>query len=876
MGRYEIVALIGQGGMGEVYSARDVRLGRQVAIKILSQEFTADPERVTRFEREARILAALNHPHIATIHGVEDSAGRSALVMELVDGETLADQIAHGALSVPAVLAHASQIADALDAAHERGIVHRDLKPSNIKVTSAGAIKVLDFGLAKSDTVGRPDVSDLTTIEESIPGKLLGTVAYMSPEQARGHAVDKRTDVWAFGCVLFEMLTGRSPFARATVPDTMVAVLEHEPEWAALPSSTPAPVVRALRACLEKSPRRRLRDLGDWTLTTASGEQKSSASVRRTWMPWVAALAFCLGTVVWSMRSIDRAEPTSLPMIRFDVPAAVQLSESGQFSVSPDGRHLVFAGSGDDRILRLWLKSFDAPEIRPLRGTEAEVVPVIPPMFWSPDSQFIAFNADGKIKRVARTGGAPDVLCNVPGTAVGGSWSRQGVILVGNASGPLLRCSADGKTAPSPVTTVRGEARHLMPSFLPDGRHFVYLRVSRPDPSGNGLYLGDLERPPDQQPGDRLLATGFGGTYVPGRGGGGHLLFVRDAALFAVAFDSERQAITGEPVTLATPVGAFLDTAFFTASANAVVYRSARSDFQLTWLDRRGAMIGRVAEPGPFSGLALSPDGLRAIAIRENQLNRADQDLWMFDLVRNTTTRFTSDPSIESAPTWSPDNKEIWYVVGTGEAEILRKPTDGAAAQTVFRATSSPEINPATSTLSMAAFPTGNILCFTVATTTGTRNDIWMLRPGAGEKPVPLLQRDFDQTEGNLSPDGHWLAYVSNETGSPEVLVRALTVGDSGPLLGESVVVSRGGGKSPRWRADSRELMYQTLAGTIMAVSIAPGSISAPTEIARAPGALSDWGLSADGQRLLVALPVQQAAPQPFTVLFNWQTVFSR
>ena len=413
----------------------------------------------------------------------------------------------------------------------------------------------------------------------------------------------------------------------------------------------------------------------------------------------------------------------------------------------------------------------------------------------------------------------------MPGVAVGGSWSRDGVILVGNANGPLLRCSADGKTAAAPVTVIRGEVRHLMPSFLPDGRHFVYLQVSRPDPSGNGLYLGDLERPPDQQPGDRLLATGFGGAYVPGANGTGHLSFVRDGTLLAVAFDPDRQTIAGEPVTLAQPVGSFIDTAFFAASTNAVVYRSPRSDFQLTWLDRRGTVLGRVADPGPFSRLALSPDGLRAVAVRENQLNRADQDLWMVDPVRNRATPFTTDPSFESAPAWSPDGKEIWYTVGTGQGEILRKATSGAtAAATVLSSASSPDINPSTTTLSVSASPAADILFFTVAASTGTRNDLWMLRKGAEEKPVPLLQQNLDQSDAHLSPDGRWLAYVSQRirvTRSPR-----------------SYHYSR------RWRARARrkrrgfawrrevatmacrqpELLYQTLAGTIMSAAVVSGT----------------------------------------------------
>ena len=513
--------------------------------------------------------------------------------------------------------------------------------------------------------------------------------------------------------------------------------------------------------------------------------------------------------------------------------------------MSPDGRHLVFAGTGDDRILRLWIKSFDAPEVRPLPGTEAEVVPVIPPMFWSPDSQFIAFYADGKIKKVSRSGGVPDVVCEVPGTAVGGSWNRQDVLIVGNATGGLLRCNARGGAA-SPVTANSGpqKADHLMPSFLPDGRHFIYLRVSRANPSRNGLYLGDLELAPDKQPEERLVETGFGGAYVPAGGGdAGYVLFVRDGALLALPFDAGQRAITGDPLTIATSVGAFLDTAFFTASPTTVVYRGVTSDFQLTWLDRQGQVLGRMGDPGPFSRLALSPDGTRAVVVRENRQNRADQDLWMVDLVRNTTTRFTADPSFESAPVWSADGTEVWYTTGTGVGAIHRKLANGTgAAEVVQRSSDSPAINPATSTLGLAASPAGNVLTFTIASPTGTRDDLWILPPRPGAKPVPLIEQDFDQIDGQISPDGRWIAYVSNESGSNEVFVRALTGGLDAPTLGASVVVSRGGGKSPRWRADSRELLYQTLKGTIMAASIDAGSVGTPSELASVTGNIVGLG----------------------------------
>jgi Tol biopolymer transport system component len=887
-GQYDVIALIGKGGMGEVYSARDARLGRSVAIKILSCEFTSDPDRVKRFEREARMLAALNHPHIATIHGVEDADGMSGLVMELVDGETLAEQIARGPLSVATALRLAHEIAEALDAAHERGIVHRDLKPANIKITSTSVVKILDFGLAKGaadearkvrDVTGLSDASRLTaidTIEGTIPGRILGTVAYMSPEQARGDQVDKRTDIWAFGCVLFEMLSGRSAFSRATLTDTIAAVVEREPDWATLPADTPAGVVRVVQKCLEKDPRRRLRDLGDWDLTIEPVANVPLPQRRLQWLPW-AALAICLGVggLMLANRPEERSVALALP-VRFDIPPAVTLSASGQFSVSPDGRHLVFAGTGDDRILRLWVKSLDAPEVRPLLGTEAEVIPVIPPMFWSPDSESIAFYTDGKIKKVARSGGVPEVLCEVPGTAIGGSWNRQGVILVGNASGALMRCSANGGTAASAATQSESTMIvHMMPSFLPDGRHFLYLHVSRENPSRNGIYLGDLDLPPDRQPQERLVTTGFGAAYVSSADDAGYVMFVRDGELLALPFDAQRLAIAGEPRTVAKPVGAFLDTAFFTTSPTTVVYRGDTSDFQLTWLDRQGKVLGRTGDPGPFSRLAVSPDGSRVVVVRVNRLNRADQDLWMIDVVRNTATRFTSDLFFESAPAWSADGTEVWYSMGTGDGDIYRKLANGTrSSEAVVRSRASLSINPASTSLGLRASPIGQLLVFTVDSPTGTRDDLWILQPGPDPKPVPLLEQAFDQTDGQISPDGRWIAYTSNESGSNEVFVRALTEKTGGPpTLGPSVLVSRGGGRSPRWRADSRELLYQTLAGAIMSAPIAGGSVGSPTELARVPGALADWGVSPDGQRLLVALPTQPTASPPFTVILNWQTL---
>jgi Tol biopolymer transport system component len=705
-------------------------------------------------------------------------------------------------------------------------------------------------------------------------GMILGTAAYMSPEQARGKPVDKRADIWTFGVVLYEMLTGRFAFSRATITDTLAAVVEHQPDWATLPVDTPPGVLRVLQKCLEKDPRRRLRDLGDWDLAIEPVAQAPLPRRRLQWLPWVA-LAICLG--VGGLMFANRMENRTVapaPPVRFEIPPAVTLSESGQFSVSPDGRHLVFAGTGDDRVLRLWVRSLDAPEVRPLLGTEAEVVPVIPPMFWSPDSESIAFFADGKIKKVGRSGGVPEVVCEVPGTAIGGSWNRQGVILVGNASGGLMHCSADGRTAASPATqSDSAMVDHMMPSFLPDGRHFIYLHVSRESPSRNGIYLGDLDLPPDRQPPQRLVTTGFGAAYVPVDDGAGYVMFVRGGELLALPFDAQRLTIAGEPRIVAKPVGAFLDTAFFTTSATTVVYRGDTSDFQLTWLDRQGKVIGRAGDPGPFSRLAVSPDGSRVVVVRENRLNRADQDLWMIDAVRNTTTRFTSDLSFESSPTWSADGTEVWYSMGTAVGDIYRKLANGIGApEVVLRSRASPSVNSATTSLALRASAIGQVLVFTVNSPTGTRDDLWILQHGPDPKPVPLLEQAFDQTDGQISPDGRWIAYTSNESGSNEIFVRALMENAGGPpTLGPNLLVSRGGGRSARWRADSRELLYQTLSGAIVAVPITGGSVGSPAEIVRVPGALADWGVSSDGQRLLVALPTQPTASPPFTVILNWQ-----
>ncbi len=553
IGVYQVHSVLGVGGMGEVYRARDTKLGRDVAIKILPQHLAGDPDRMERFEREARVLASLNHPHIASIYGFEDAATSdglrvSGLVLELVEGETLADRLSRGALPIPDALAIARQIAAALDAAHQRGIIHRDLKPANVKVTPEGVAKVLDFGLAKTMA---PDLQDAgaghTTMEMGTrAGIVLGTAPYMSPEQARGQSVDKRTDIWAFGCTLYEMLSGRRAFSGDTISDTIAAILERDVDWSALPPDTPPAVVRLMKRCLERDPQRRLRDLGDADLTadlpaTPLGENAEPGGYPR-WMVWTAIAAAALAGGVATFLALPRSRAvtvTPVDPLRFQIPAPVTFTDPGNFSVSPDGRHLVFVGADAKGILRLRIRDFETGETRSLAGTEGEVVEFMPPMIWSPDSRVIAFysQSTGDLKRIDRLGGLPRVVCKVPGVGVGGSWNAAGVILIGNTSGGIVRCPAGGGAA-TPVTAVDPslkDAHHLLPAFLPDNRHFVYLRVSRTDPSESGLYLGDLEAPADRQSTERLVTTPFGGAYVPGPDGNGHLLFVQENALMVDA-----------------------------------------------------------------------------------------------------------------------------------------------------------------------------------------------------------------------------------------------------------------------------------------------------------------------------------------------------
>lgn len=864
LGPYEILSAIGAGGMGEVYRARDGKLGRDVAIKVLPEEFARDAERMARFQREAKLLASLNHPNIASIYGLEDSGATHALVMELVEGSTLADRIRQGPIPIDEALPIAKQIAEGLEYAHERGIVHRDLKPSNVKVTADDAVKILDFGLAKTmqaeaafgDATTSPTISEMATRS----GVLLGTAAYMSPEQARGKLVDRRADIWAFGCVLYEMLTGKMVFGGGTVTDTLAAVLKSEPDWSQLPAGTPTRNRVLLQRCLQKDAKQRLRDIGDARISIDEVLSGASdpISLSGDKPPALAGLMQLEITVHEKVASPARPTPT--------------------FAMSPDGRHLAFAGIGSDSVLRLWIRSLDRLEARPLYGSESAV---LPPFFWSPDSKFIVFDGGGKLKKIGIVGGPAQTLCEVDGTVVGGSWNRDGIIIIGSASRGIMRVLADGGAA-SPVTNLdpsRKETWHVQPSFLPDGRHFIYLRGS--DLTKNrGIYIGSLDVKPDEQSSKRLVPTNLGAVFAPPTDTDiGQLLFERDGMLMAQPFDTAKLELAGEPTPISMQVGFALSFGFFSASANGVlICRAGEGASPLTWLDQRGKRLGTAGASGTYVTLSLSPDGNRAVASRHDQNSLLA--LWLVDFLRGTNTRFTFGNTTAPLGVWSPDGNRVVFASGApGRYDLYQKLASGARDAELLLAS-------AQGTLPTYTLPTswsrdGRFLRYMTGGSLGTKRELWLLPFEGDKKPVPFLRTQFNNGEGQFSPDGCFVAYVSDESGRDEVYIRTFSPG-SGEAVADDEgrwLISTGGGNEPRWSGDGKVLYYIALDGKLMAVDIA----TAPVFRAGVPKALFEtsgtagswafrqsWDVTRDGKRFLFMVQAEQGT-SPFRVLLNWQ-----
>jgi eukaryotic-like serine/threonine-protein kinase len=857
LGPYEILEPIGAGGMGEVYKARDTRLDRIVAIKISNERFTE------RFELEARAVAALNHPNICTLHDV----GPNYLVMEYIEGES-----PKGPMPLEEALRIARQIAEALEAAHERGITHRDLKPANIKIKPDGTVKVLDFGLAKvaATTSGSGERSPTFTIGMTEAGMILGTASYMAPEQARGKATDKRADIFAFGVVLHELITGKRLFGGEDAGEMLAKVIRDEPDL----SDAPPSVQRLLAECLQKDPRKRLRDIGDvWRLlegapaAVASGAPEPPPPREAQWVWPAVAAVLLLSTGALAFVHFREKPPVAAPM-RFEIlpPPKTTINT---FVLSPDGRKLVFDARGADGRSSLWIRLMDTLQARELAGTEGAT----PDPTWSPDSQYVAFSSGGNLKKIDIAGGPPQTLAPAVYPAAGISWSRQDVILFGS-KGVINRVSASGGEA-SPVTaldTKRGEVVHIHPFFLPDGKHFLYYEaVAAKDSSG--VFLGSLDGKPTEQGQKRLIVSPAAAKYVASSGGGpGWLFFLRGEALMTQPFDAGRLELTGRAIQLADRVSTNTFGGLFSVSNNGLLgYAATGGDKrQLTWYDRDGKILGRAGEPTGRDELELSPDGTRVAEGRVDE--RGTWGVWMLDLERGVNTRLSFEAGGGSA-IWSPDGSEIVYAPGGGQsADLYRKPANGAGQGEVLL--HSEGIKTPDDWSRDGRF----IIYMQREKSAGT--SLWVLPLQGDRKPTPYLVTPFNEAQAKFSPDGHWVVYTSNESGVKEVYVQPFPVSSGGKW-----VVSNGGGSQPRWSRDGTELFYFAPDSTLMEVSVTttggkfqPG---VPKPLFRAsilggtgggPGVAWRWDISGDGKRFLMDTALEEATASPVTVVLNWQS----
>jgi len=785
LGSYQIVAQIGVGGMGEVYEARDTELGRGVAIKVLPPAFVNDPERLSRFNREARMLAALNDPNIATIYKLEDSGGTHFLIMELVPGETLRQRMARkGPVPLQEALKIAVQIAQALEVAHEKGIIHRDLKPSNVKLTPDGKIKVLDFGLAKafagetgSDLSESPTVSAAATAR----GEFLGTAAYMSPEQARGKEMDKRTDIWSFGCLLYELLSGKQAFAGETVTDTIAKILQGEPDWTAFPANTPAQLCSLLRRCLQKDRTSRLRDVGDARIEIqeALGAPRPSAAVipppRRAIFRWalIAGLA-CLvaaalaGIATWLLKPSPTSGSRMVARTVLNLPPGDQLAalDYPAIAISPDGTQIAYvAMRGSTR--QIYVRALDSLEPRPLSGTEGANTP-----FFSPDGQWLGFVTGGRLKKISLGGGPAMILESVSNNR-GASWSSKGMIaFTPTASSPLLQISDSGGGSQALTLLQKGENSHRWPDFLPDGAAVLFTATgATPAIAVQSLRSGERR--------DLVL----GGTS-PGYASSGHLLYVQGGKLMAVAFDARRLQVTGTAVPVAEGVlqaGGLTNGSQYSISATgSLVYipGGAADAERLVWVTRSGIEQPLAAPPHAYVYPRISHDGRRvAVSIAEQ-----DIELWVYDLTRDTLSRLTFGGNVNFIPIWTMDGKRVaFYSNKEGPQDIFWELADGSGGLERLTSGDNPQLPGSFS-------PDGKLLAyFELSPTTGY--DIWILRL-SDHKVQPFLRSQFNEAAPAFSPDGRWLAYVSDESGRYEVYVQSY------PGSGGKYQVSTEGGLS--------------------------------------------------------------------------------
>ena len=922
LSHFKITAKLGEGGMGEVYRAEDTKLGREVAIKVLPEAVAQDPDRLARFEREAKVLAALNHPNIAAIYSLESSvvqppadsrAGEALkpygptaltpspvafLVMELAEGEDLAERLSHGRIPVDEALPIALQIAAALEAAHERDIIHRDLKPANIKVNPDGQVKVLDFGLAKAlnpqdlETPGPQDLSASPTLTAQMtsPGVILGTAAYMSPEQARGQEADQRSDIWSFGVVLYEMLTGGQLFREPTVSDTLAAVLRSDVDWENLPRQMSPGVRRLLRRCLERDPKRRLHaaadgrieieealaDGGETMLDEAAGAAAQSVRWRRPLFAVGAAAGLLLGLVVGA--AIWRGGTTEERSVRAFIPPpeghAFELHPylPGSVAVSPDGTQLVYAARGETGPARLWVRRIDETEARPLEGTDGATYP-----FWSPDSRFVAFFASRKLKKVKAAGGPVFTLGRVEqggwnlgesGSNLGGSWNRDGVILYTPGHGfPIARIPATGgeSVMVTEIDSAAGERDQRHPRFLPDGARFLY--VSSVSGQGHRLMLGSLSGGEPLQ----LMTTGSYAEVA-----GPYLWFVREGTLWAQLFDHESAELQGEPIAVGeravTSVwAAWAANGYFSVSENGVIAYHTGAPITgsiMTWYDRGGRELDTIGPADYQYQLSLSPDGSRA-ALQVADLENLDWSLWIYDLERGTRNRFTFDTA--GTPIWSPDGQKVAFQKG----EIYLK-TPGLEDTGPLRQGGYAEYGREgiTFTWPLDWSPDGRYLAYGTTEGEWENPDLWVTTVEEGSEPIPIQHSEFAEEDAAISPDGRWLAYTSNRSGQFEVYITAF------PHSDRAWQVSSDGGLRPEWGSDPSELFFLDLDDTLMSATLKVAGDSVSVEeiqplfridvhhhVLLEPGG---YAVAPDGERFLVNRVLEKGTTAPIALIVGW------
>nr|MBA3257663.1 protein kinase [Pyrinomonadaceae bacterium] len=852
-------------------------------IKVLPAAFSADAERLRRFEQEAQAAGTLNHPNILSIYDVTTHDGSLYVVSELLEGETLRERLNGAALPPRKAIDYALQISHGLAAAHEKGIIHRDLKPENLFITKDGRVKILDFGLAKLieprvESVGQTDVP--TRIVHTSPGAVMGTVGYMSPEQVRGHAADHRSDIFSFGVVLYEMISGKRAFGGESAVETLNAILKEDPPDLSQTYSQVAPALeRLVRHCLEKNREERFQSARDlaFALEAVSGFSSSQTltadivpplSVRpksRERLAWIIAGVMLLGLLAALPFAISyfRRAPVETNVVRFPVslPENARFSpdvESHNLSISPDGQRLAFVAESEGQRT-VWVRSLEALSAQSLPGTDGAISP-----FWSPDGRYLAFFAEGKLKKIEAAGGSSQTVCNLPAeTEAVGTWGRDGTILFADADpakGGIYRVAAAGG-APTLLMKNDGDTKNWL-HFLPDGRHFLFSKDSKQS-ERDGIYVGSIDSPETKQ----LVQIFSRAEYAPP----GYLLYVRDSTLLAQEFDANNLRLTGEPFAVVERLPYFDQTGWteFSISENGVLaHMSNVKTSQLAWLDRGGREAGTVTAPGDHYAQRLSPDGQKVVmAISDARTGSAD--LWIQDIARDTHTRFTVSPADEGNPVWSPDGRRLAFFSccesGKSTFRIKELSDTTSSGQSPFQ--------------SGFEAPTdwssdGRFIIYEKGEPTAGRN-LWVLPLFEDGKPFPFLQTQFDERDARFSPDGRWVAFMSNESGRNEVYITRFD------QPGEKWRISPAGGGSPRWRRDGKELFYLAADQRLMVVPIKSGAATfeagAPTALFKIDSILEgDYDVTADGQRFLINSSVAGAQSSPFTVVLNWTADLKR